>query len=106
MDKKARKESPEQPVRPILIGLLDAFEMLDVSRSFGWKLVKEDPDFPETLTIGNKRLVRLDGLERYAEIKAKKSAALQSARMKRVRAHRVAHDGEFDVGAAEKKMPA
>lgn len=118
MDKATKAAAPTQPIRPIFIALLDAFEILGVSRSFGWKLVKEDPEFPETVTLGRKRLVRFDGVERYAEIKAKKSAALQSERMSRVRARRAKHDGEFEAAApkaaadkcgattAQKKMPA
>ncbi|CAG4889816.1 hypothetical protein [Paraburkholderia saeva] len=101
MDKKARKRDTAQPIPCAAVRYIpDGADYIGVrSPSTAWKIAKTDADFQATVTlfkIGAMTMALTEELDRFLALKKAKYAELQSERMKRVRAHRASHDGEFD----------
>ncbi|WP_321947085.1 hypothetical protein [Paraburkholderia sp. J10-1] len=90
---------------------------IDVSIGKLWKLVKDDPDFPQPIKAAPRiTLFLTSALDKWLAAKAAASTATRNEHMKRVRAYRSKHDGEFEKPKAsaskggeateEKKQPA
>ncbi|MFM0715930.1 hypothetical protein PQQ73_06275 [Paraburkholderia strydomiana] len=132
MDTKTKTLDPAQPRRRAAMRFIpDGADYIGVSRTTAWRLAQADADFLATVTlfkIGILTMALTDELDRFLALKKAKCAGLQVERMKRMRAHRAKHDGEFDktkamvsassaataqkfdgefdAETAEKKMPA
>lgn len=60
-------------MEPVLIGIRDTAKMLGIGRSKAYGLIGEG--ILETITIGSRRLVKLESIHRLVEVSAAEKAA-------------------------------